>query len=149
LNWRRDSPEQKGTTAIMFENTVLNQTIRLEEKKNETFLVEIREGAELMTSDVFEEFKKAKDYVINYMKNASEKAESITNNSKSMFEKLFTKTLIEKPNKRTIDKENSLFEEQTQEYLRNLNTIINNENLSEELIKKSKEIRDFIKKKIK
>jgi hypothetical protein len=147
LNWRRDSPESGGTTAIMFENTTLNQTIRLEEKKDGSYLVEIREGSDLMTSDIFEEFEKAKQYAIQYMENAKVPPESI--NSKGMFERLFTTAILEQANQRALDKENHLFKEQTQEYLRNLNLIIDNNNLEKDVIDKSKKIRDFILKIIK
>lgn len=145
LDWRRDNPSEGGTTAIMFGNSLLDQTIRLEETKDKDYKVEIREGAEVVSSDVFEEFEKAKDYVINYMKTATTPpGEESLHKSKTMFEKLHMKSLIEQTNQRGIDKETHLFDEQTQEYLRILNLIINNENLEEDIINKSKKIRDCI-----
>lgn len=146
LSWRKDV-EDEGTSAIMFTNSIADQEIRLEETKNKEYKVEIWENGKTISSNIFAEFEEAKDYVITYMGNVS-KPESLT--SKIQFNKLFMKTMVEhktlkeKASERSIEKENHLFHEMTEEYIRALNLIIDNNNIEKDVIDKSKKIRDFI-----
>jgi hypothetical protein len=143
LTWRKDVPELGGTTAVMFENTVLDQTIRLEELKTGKYKVQIFGNSNTISSNLFDDFESAKKYVIDYMENRSEQSESARN----YMEKVFLKSLVEKTIQGTRKEEN-LFVEATNEYLRILNLIVDNKNVEEKTIEKSKEIVKFIKSKM-
>lgn len=142
-NWSRTEADGE-LSATEFKNDKLNTIIRLDELKTGKYIIKIFKENRLSTTQEYDSFDEAKEFIKNKIKNISDKdtKESVENRLKKVVESL-SET---EDNSRAIRKETDMFNSGSDEYLRILNLIVDNENVKKDIIEKAKVIRDIIQK---